>query len=198
MRWLFGGATALFLAWAGYVGSPYIVLLRLASAVASADAGQLEDRINVRALRVSLARQIVADGLSSKAVAALGGSENDLAKTTIAIAADPFLEAYVTPPNVGTLLSGIDVGELAGSGSGFVGRLSGTARAIGVLAAGSKWRGFRNVYFTLSAGRPADGQVRLQLRLSRLSWRLVGLDLPADVRRRVANALLRSKGEAER
>lgn len=194
MRWLFGGATALFLLWAGYVSSPYIALLRLASAVASADVAQIGDIINARALRVSLAKQIVADGLATRAAGALAGSEADLAKATIAVAADPFLEAYVTPENVTALLTGIEVGRLRGSGTGVAGRIGASARTLATVVGGSRWRGFRNVYFTLRPGRGTAEGVRLQLRLSRLHWRLVAIELPASYRAAVAEALLRSKG----
>lgn len=192
MRWLFGGATALFLLWAAYVASPYIALLGLASSVVSADVPQISERINLRAIRQSLAKQVVGEAVASRGGAGLGGSEADLAKATIAMAADPFLDRIVTEPGIAGLLA--DTGLRSMGGAGALDRLAKAPRQVLALATVSRWRGFRNVYFTLPPGVAAPEQVRLQLRLSRLSWRLVGIDLPHAARARLAEAIISTRG----
>jgi hypothetical protein len=65
------------------------------------------------------------------------------------------------------------------------------------LVAASRWRGFRNVYFELPPEEPSERRFRLQFRLSRLKWRLIGVDLPEGVRQRLAGELLRRVRAAE-
>lgn len=194
MRWLFAGATALFLLWAAYVASPYITLIRFATALASVDVPEIAERINLRAIRIALAKQLVGEGLAGKAATALGSSESELAKATVALAADPFLEALVTTEGVAGLLGDADVESLGAAGQpGVIERLRGVARTIASLATTSRWRGFRNVYFTVPPERSPESQVRLQFRLSRLSWRLVGIDLSAAQRTRLVDEIVRTR-----
>jgi hypothetical protein len=62
----------------------------------------------------------------------------------------------------------------------------------------SRWRGFRNVYFSLPIEASRESRFRLQLRVSGLTWRLVAIDLPPDSRRQVAEAALSRQRAPER
>lgn len=196
MRWFVGSAFALVLVWTLYVASPYLALIDLAGAVETRNASGIADRVNFRALRVELAKQIVAAGMTSRPLAnALGSPDANLAAGSLAVAADPLLERLVTPEGLIVLLQ--DLGPDPAEPVRLAGRLRPNAeglRTAADLVRTSRWRGFRNVYFTVTP-RPGLPSARLQFRLSRLKWRLVGFDLTPDARQRLLDELVRLHGE---
>lgn len=198
MRAFLAIVLAAALAWTAYLASPYWAAWRLASALEARDARRVEERVNLRAVRQSLARQLVSEGLQSKAVAAaLGGSDAQVAAGTIAAAADPVLERIVTPEGVIALLPPLRQDETKSidrprERRGF----TAAVRDAWSFALASRWRGFRNVYLTLPPEAEPDRQVRLQLRLSRFKWRLIGIDLPPATRLRLVGDMVRLHGGA--
>ena len=58
MRWVMRSLVALVVAWAIFLMSPYVVFYRLAKAVEAKDVAILTERVNFRAVRISLSRQI--------------------------------------------------------------------------------------------------------------------------------------------
>ena len=60
MRWTIRVGAALAALWAAYAVSPYIAAYRLTTAVQARDVEALKIRINFRAVRTSLAKQILA------------------------------------------------------------------------------------------------------------------------------------------
>lgn len=187
MRWLIGALAVIALAWVTYVASPYWAAASFAADIRRGDVLAAAGRVNVHAIRLSLAKQFVSEGLGAGEMQdALGAADVQIAAGTIAAAADPLLAPLLSARGVVDLLRETPAGE---DGPG---RTSTPERLTGYLAA-SRWRGFRNVYFALPPDRPAEEQVRLQFRLSRLSWRLVSIDLPAATRKRIAERLLRLK-----
>jgi hypothetical protein len=199
MRWFVGSAVTLILVWTLYVASPYWALVDLANAVEARNAAGIAERVNFRALRVELAKQIVAVGMSSRPLAnALGSPDANLAAGSLAVAADPLLERLVTPEGLAALVQ--DLGPDPAEPVRLAGRLRPNMdglRTAGDLVRTSRWRGFRNVYFTVSPNPGLPG-VRLQFRLSRLKWRLVGFDLPPEARQRLLDELVRLHGERTR
>jgi len=199
MRWFVGSAVTLLLVWTLYVASPYWALVDLANAVETRDASGIADRVNFRALRVELAKQIVAVGMSSRPLAnALGSPDANIAAGTLAIAADPLLARLVTPEGLVALFQ--DLGPNRSKPVRLAGRLQPSAEGVRTamdLVRTSRWRGFRNVYFTVSPS-PDLPSARLQFRLSRLKWRLVGFDLTPEARQRLLDELIRLHGDAAR
>ena len=188
MRWLFGSATALFLVWAAYVASPYIAAIRLVAAIATGDGAALTERVNLRAVRAAVAKQIVDQGLAEKGQGTVSSSDIELIKGTITAAAEPFLTQTMTPPGVAGL---IGLGSFAAPFKGGpLAALTTAPRQVLAIVQASRWRGFRNVYLTLPPEKPAGEQTRLQMRLSRLTWRLVGIDLPPGEKARLVAAVL--------
>lgn len=188
MRWLIRSAVALAFLWCLYLASPYWALWRFLSAVEARDPAAIAERVNARAIRLSLTKQIATDGLGSRVLAgALGSPNAQLTAGAIAAAADPIIETLVTPEGVvglipeireaGRQTSGVSPGALA-------------ARGAAILSA-SRWRGFRNVYVTLPPGAAPDRRVRLQFRLSNLTWRLVGIEPSPETRERLLAELVR-------
>jgi hypothetical protein len=199
MRWFVGSAVALLLLWAAFLASPYLALLDLAGAVEARNTERVSARVNVRAFRLSLAKQVAAAGMGSRALSsALGSPDATLAASAAAAAADPLLERIVTPEGVLTLLQ--HLGTDRTRPVQLAGRLRPNAEGLSMaadLVARSRWRGFRNVYFAVAA-EPGGPEARLQLRLSRFRWRLVALELTPEARARLADEVVRLAGERGR
>jgi hypothetical protein len=197
MRWFIGGAVTLLLVAGVYLASPFWAVWDLASAVEGRDAARIANRVNFRALRVSLAKQVVAEAAAAKpGQPGLGPQEAGLAASTIAALGDPLLEQLVSPEGVVGLLD-----RLSPDGGRALPNLSSPAGGRGDLwrlMKASRWRGFRNVYFTLPLRRAGAASARLQLRLGRLKWRLVAIELSPDSRRQLLADLARRHADRSR
>jgi hypothetical protein len=188
MRWLVGAAVALLLVWAWYMASPYIALWNLATALEQRDTARLSDHVNVRALRVSLSRQLAAEEVATARAGPISAPDRQAAAAALAAVADPVMERLLTPGGILDLLRA-SAGSEASDQPGRRVKLS--ARSFTELIAASRWRGFRNVYFALPPEEPPERRFRLQFRLSRFKWRLTTIDLPEAVRQRLAGELMR-------
>lgn len=190
MRWLVAGSGALLMLWGGYVASPYWALWDLADALDRRDVPRLLERVNVRAVRFSLSKQVAAEGLTwSGQSLALSDAERQAAAGTIAATADPLAATLVTGDSIARLLTR-PVAALAPEGGRSVSDAVG--RALHIVAA-SRWRGFRNMYVEIPPERAAGARIRLQFRLSRLTWRLVSVDLPPADRRAMLQDFVRAQ-----
>ena len=198
MRWIASGALTIFVLWAAYIVSPYWALRDLAVAVEHGQAAAVDRRVNFRALRVSLAKQLVSAGLAeADPNDTIGPSDLRLAAGTVAVADEPLVDSLVTAAGVIRLL-GPGIGSETGSVPRPFADGADVLRHLGDLISASTWRGFRNVYFSLPAGAPAGRRYRLQLRLSRMTWRLVAIDLPADLRQELVGRIIGRRGAADR
>lgn len=195
MRWTGRIFVALLLIWAIYFVSPYVALYGLARAVEARDAAAIEQRVNFRAVRVSVAKQLIpayliATGRESE----LKGSRGQAVVGIGAGIADPLLAQYLSP----TALANFFNDPRLASGSGAT---LGSGGGIGLNSLGDAWRlfataqtrGFRVVTFTVPLDKPTEEQFRLHMRIRTLGWRLVGIDLPKPVLQRLVEELLRSK-----
>jgi hypothetical protein len=116
MRWAARFAIALILIWAVYFVSPYVSLYGLAKAIEAGDVAAIERRVNFRAVRVSVAKQVIPaylaatgreselKGVRGEAVAGIGAS-----------IADPLLAQYLSPAALAAFLN--DPGLAGGSAS---------------------------------------------------------------------------------
>ncbi|MBV9077089.1 MAG: DUF2939 domain-containing protein [Methylobacteriaceae bacterium] len=191
MRWIVGAALALVLAWTAYLGSPYLAAYRFAQAVRAGDVEEIAARTNFHAIRLSIAKQLVAAGLEASDLdRALGSGELQAAAGALVVTADPALGTLGSARGVLQLARDAEVGVGARTGLG-----GGAPDVRGALAflGSSRWRGFRNVYFALPPERASAQQARLQFRLSRLSWRLVSIDLPDELKRQLVERIGRFK-----
>lgn len=189
MRWFVRSVVAIVALWVAFAVSPYLALYDLVRAVERNDTALVAERVNLRALRVALAKELLegylqetdADGQITPAERQIGGA-------IVATLADPLLGEMVTPEGlIGLLRQDI--------------RSAGTndqpAQSFGVaswsdlfaLVGRSQARGFRNVYVVVPPKAPADQRYRIQLRLSRLSWKVVNIELPVELRRRLARRI---------
>ena len=190
MRWIVSGVLTVFILWAIYIVSPYWALRDFAEAVESGNAQKVVDRVNFRALRVSLAKQLVSAGMEeADPKDALGSSELRLVAGTIAVADEPLVDNLLTAGGVIGLLGRRTAETQDTARHPFDAKASLLTR-LGQLIRASTWRGFRNVYFSLPPSAPKDQRYRLQLRLSRMSWRLVAIDVPASLRQRLVDRII--------
>ena len=184
MRWILGIAVAALVAWAAFLASPFVALHRLAKAVEAQDLAQISARVNVRALRLSLSKQIASEYLRTLGRSReLDALDRDLAASAGATLVDPLVAQLVTPEALVALLQGrLPAGAAAASPAAAgisldVGSLGAAARTF----MASQSRGFRNIFIPLPDGRPKAEQVRLHLRLTGTTWRLLGVELPQPV-----------------
>lgn len=197
MRWFGRIGIALILIWAAYFVSPYVSLYGLAKAIEARDVAAIERRVNFRAVRVSVARQLIPAYLAATGrESELKGARGEAVAGIGASIADPLLAQYLSPAALAGFLN--DPAFAAGGGApigpGGIGMASvGDAWR---LFAGAQTRGFRAVSFALPVDRPADQQFRLQMRVRGFGWRLVGIELPKPVLQRLVQELIRSNPAA--
>ncbi len=188
MRWIIASVLTVVVAWGLYIASPYYALYRLGLAVEAGNVAEVAARVNVRALRYSLAKQVATDLAASERTGGLASADVQVAAAAALALADPILDGFVTPDGLMRLLRIKPKGSAEGSafGSDPV-----DLDDLDDFMAASSWRGFRNVYFLLPPGEPAASRFRLQLRLGRATWRVVSLELPPELRQRIAADLSR-------
>ncbi|MFE1601266.1 DUF2939 domain-containing protein [Methylobacterium sp. ID0610] len=205
MRWwcLLAG---LVLAWFAYSLSPYFALYRLSEAVRMRDVAAVSQRVNVRTLRLSLSRQATAAALAAiESKPDLSSRDRQILTEAVAGLVEPVVGALVTPEVLVDLLGdgsserlGVapaqGAAEESGRGHGLSAR---TLPDLVALARTAEMRGFRGVVFSYPPGHPRAEQVRLRLRLRGFTWRVVDLELPAALRERISQKLVRLPGRAE-
>ena len=199
MRWAGRVFIALILIWAIYFVSPFVSLYGLARAIEAKDLAAIERRVNFRAVRVSVAKQLI------PAYLAATGRESDLqgvkGQAVVGIGAsiaDPLIAQYLSPAALAGFLN--DPGFAAGGG----GSRTVPGGGIGMNSVRDAWRlfvtaetrGFRVISFAVPLDKPAAEQFRLQMRIRGLGWRLVGIDLPKPVLERLVQELIRSNPTA--
>jgi hypothetical protein len=198
MRWILRIVAVLILIWAVYFVSPYVSLYGLAKAVEAKDVAAIEQRVNFRAVRVSVAKQLIPAYLIAT------GRESDLkglrGQTVGGIGAsfaDPLIAQYLSPEALAGFLN--DPRSVAGGGTAGM-----ALGGIGASSIGDAWRlfitaqtrGFRVISFAVPPDKPADDQFRLQMRIKGLGWRLVGIDLPKPVLKGLVQELIKNNPSA--
>ncbi len=182
MRWTLRISFLLFLAWAIFMVSPFVALYDLARAVETKDLARIEERVNFRALGVSLSRQIVGAYLDQQD---LGGLDRQLATEAGASALNPVVAELLTPQSLADLLENGRLQKAVGGGNAAVSPLKfdvGSLKEAFRVFIASQSQGFRVITIPLPAGQPEEKQFRLTFRLSHITWRLVGIDLPKALR----------------
>ncbi|HEV2605238.1 MAG TPA: DUF2939 domain-containing protein [Microvirga sp.] len=197
MRWILRIAGVVFVAWAAFMASPFYALHDLARAVEARDANEIAERVNFRALRLSLTKQIVDAYLVAHGRAQeIGASNRNLASAAGASLADPLVRDLLTPEAILDLL---DDGWPQAKGGPPPAELAGTRFAVDWTSVGeaarlfmaSETRGFRKIYMPIPPDRPKAERFTLYWRLSGTTWRLTGVDLPASLQQRLIRELPR-------
>jgi hypothetical protein len=204
MRWFVGLFIGLVVAWLVFTASPYYALYEFGRAVEAGDLATIRYRVNFSAVRISLSKQLVtaylvATGRESE----LKSSNKGLVAAAGSTLVDPLLAQYVSPEALADFLSGrrgADAGSagnsgglsLPGTGSAPGGAVSSKSlEAAWRLFLGSESRGFRAILFPVPPDKPPQDQFRLQFRLTGLTWRLVGVEVPQAVQQRLIQEMMR-------
>jgi hypothetical protein len=197
MRWIVRLGSALILIWAVYLVSPYVSLYGLAQAIAAKDVEAIERRVNFRAVRVSVAKQLIPAYLTAIGrESEIKGAKGQAVVGIGASMADPLLAQYLSPAALGALLNDPGLATAGRTSPDRGGIAVNSLRDAWRLFATAETRGFRVISFAVPADKPADQQFRLQMRIRGLGWRLVGIDLPKPILQRLVQELIRSNPAA--
>ena len=182
----------LVLAWVVYVASPFVSLYRLTEAVRARDVAAINERVDFKALRVSLSRQILTDylvkmGRSSE----LSGMGRQAVAGTGATLADPIVARFLNAEALVDLFG--ERGSRAdGADPGFSFDLA-SGQRLWELYWNSVPVGFTQVTINLEDPTRSDGRLLgLKMRLNDWTWKLHGIELPADLRARLVDELQKS------
>jgi len=193
MRFLSRSLVALAVLWLAYAASPYWALYDLSGAIQARDVEDVTRRVNFRALRISLAKQLVTSYLAAAKRGEVKG-QNEVAALGTSVA-DPILMHLVTPQAVIDILNDGWPESLIGPESPAT-----TTSVVRLRSLGTVWRffvnsesrGFTRIFFTLPPDAPAPQQFRLELRLDGTwRWRVTGIELPAKLKERLTQELIR-------
>ena len=170
-----------------YLASPLIALHSIASAVESKDAVALTERIDFSALRRSLTNQIMDEYLK------LTGKKlplHAIGKRVIVSVADPVVARLMTIRALLDLLGKADAGEKAKLPLERAPFASASSKSLWQLWLNSDYRG-RSFYIYLPPKKTRAEQFRAHLRIIGWRWRIVGLDLPEDLKEHLAKELVK-------
>ena len=177
----------------GYVAWPFVSLFAVVRAAQAGDVAQIQSRIDVPALRRSLAGQIVAT------YARLKGIRPDSTGLTVGVVTsfmDPFIDRLMSPVAITELMrSGWPTGVLDERPAGIEG--------LDLDSLGNVWQLYLNSDYGIGEVRtmvpirqPREKQYRVQLALSNWTWKLSGLDLPVALQERLAREVMKQQGKA--
>lgn len=185
MRWKIPVAAIIILL-AAYTAWPFYGLYSIASAVEARDSIALRSLVDFRGLRLSLIRQISTAHLTLTGRAAQLGPAAASAASMIAHAV------------VGELITPEALMDLLDKGS--AGPLGGGEAVVPIARAGLRnvWKTWLNsdygvgtFFVALPPDRPGNQQFGLRLRLFNWRWKLTGIDMPEELRLRLAQEWLK-------
>ncbi len=185
MRWK-APVAAIVVLIAAYTVWPFYGLYSLASAVEARDPVAFRTLVDFRALRLSLIRQISATHLTLTGRAAQLGPAAAGAASMIAHAV---VGELITPEALMDLLDKGSAGPLGG------GDAAGPIVRAGLRNVWKTWLnsdyGIGTFYVALPPDRPSNQQFGVQLRLFNWRWKLAGIDVPEELRVRLAQEWLK-------
>ena len=198
MRNLLRAAVALVILVAAYWSWALVGAAELASAASKGDAGALMQRIDLPALRSSLAGQITHAYLAQNPqFKKMAWFEQNFLGSVSAGAANELLSGMLTPEAIAALLAEGRIGLPAGaSGAGPGWRMpplgdAFRARPLQVLV-NSHFDGPLSFVVGLDS---AEGRYGVHLHLSGTTWRLSGLDIPEKVSDGLARVIAEKVGK---
>lgn len=192
MRWTLWIAAIVLAAWAAFAVSPFVALYRLSRAVEARDVGAVRERINFRAVSLSLSRQLVDAYLASLGRGReLSQADRDLVAGAGVTLADPVVSQLVTPEIFLQLIDkgwpeGVIGAPPAGLPEGL--HLTSPDEALRLIAS-AEARGFRRILVSYPLDEAAGRRFRLHLRLSAATWRVIAIDLPEHLKARLVAEL---------
>lgn len=194
MRWTFSTVAVIAGLWIAYAAWPFFTLYGLANAVQSRDSAAVARYVNFPAVRRSLTEQIAFTylGLTGRDGRPEQPSRG-IAVAAITSIADPIVARLISAEALMVLLErGWPTSVLPDRTTSFEGLSSGSA------SVGNVWQvfvhsdqGLRHFEIGVPTGQPPQRQFKLQFRLIAWSWRLSAIELPEEIRIRLARELIR-------
>jgi Protein of unknown function (DUF2939) len=175
MRWTIRSIIVLLVLALAYAAWPFWAAYDFVTALGNRDAAGIERRVNFPAVRYSLGQF----GRSIAVAAAASIAEPVVARLISAQALMELLESDSAVAAAATSSTGV----LQGLGSGSV-------DTVRQLLLHSDW-GFRRFVLTVPVNAPQSRRFRLRFRLTSWTWKLAAVDVPEDLRNRLAQELVR-------
>lgn len=193
MRWTLRITVLIVILLAGYTVWPFVDLYRLGRAIQQADTVELSRRIEMRALRPSISRQVLAAYLKLAGQdAKLPGFLNSPAIGLGAAVADRALADLVQFGQVTQLIREAlsRTGE-AGSARDVAALVPRNLGGVWQLYASSEYR-LNSFYVSVPPSFAPERRFRLHLQLTQWTWKLYGIELPEHLRVRLAEMLAKA------
>jgi hypothetical protein len=187
MKWIPRAFLLLVVAWFGFYASPYVAMYQFGQAIESADHSAVRARLDMIAVRRSLANQLITAHLAGKGRPA---ERQEPLASFASFVADPLVAEYVTEDAVvGLLARGSPSSLPSGAPTGNL-KMS----DLRDLLITTEHRGLTKVLFRLPPDRPRTHRFGLLFRLSGLTWRIAGVELPEPLKQRILSDL-RARGK---
>lgn len=185
MRWTVRILGVSALAWVVFLASPFVALHNFAREIEARDIEAVRHRVNFRALRISLLRQVL-NAYARERGRGMDEGQRQFAVNAALALAEPAIEPLLTPEAVIDLLNDGWPDSVLGAEEPASVRRESIAAQLELRSLGSAWavfrssemRGFRNIILALPPGQAADRQFQVRLRLVRSRWKLVAIELP--------------------
>ncbi len=193
MRWTFRLGLLLLVLLAAYTVWPYADLYRLARAIERRDAAAVSRDVEFRSLRASINRQVLNAYLRLTGKEARLGPFGDLAVGAAASAIDPLAADMASAERlIGFFDQGWPREVMPNAPSGRIELLpAGSLGKLWDLYANSEYS-FGEFFVVVPSAVPASQRFRLQLRLIQWRWKLVDVQLPEELRARLAQELIKA------
>jgi Protein of unknown function (DUF2939) len=191
MRWTARIVSLVAVLWVGYAVWPLWSVYDLVNALQNRDAAALAHRVNFPAVRRSLTEQVVSRYLQlSGKDARLGQFARGTAVAAVASVADPVVAKLVSAEALIELLhNGWPVSVLPEGAADFRGLGPGSLGNVWQLLLHSE-KGLRTWEFPMPIGAPPSRRFSLQFRLTNWVWKLSAIELPEELRLRLAQELV--------
>jgi Protein of unknown function (DUF2939) len=200
MRWTLRTLAILAMLWIGYVAWPFFALYELADAIQRRDGAAVARRINVPAVRHSLSEQIAATYLQlTGREARLGPVGRGMAAAAAASFADPIVAKLISAEAILDLLHGGWPRTVLPEGSADAPAIQGSiVEGLTSPSLGRLWQvflqseqGVRRFDIGVPLDAPPARRLKLQFRLTHWVWKLSGIELPEELRVRLARELIK-------
>lgn len=188
MRWVVRLGIPLLLIFAAYTLWPFVDLYRLVHAVEHHDLSTIQKRVEFRTVATSLNRQVLHAYLRlTGKEARLGPFGQMLIGTTATALTDQAIDKMAAPDRLVDILSGQWPGDDAPRSR--LRLLPQDLRDAWNLYAGSEYS-FDDFYVTVPPSAEQRAAFRIRLRLIRWTWKLHDIQLPDELRLRLARQLM--------
>lgn len=190
MRWT-RIVAALLVLWVAYFVWPYFGMRSLVQAVRKHDVAAVNQRIDFRRLRPSLAAQIIVVYLEMTGKEARLGPFRDFAISGASSMADPLVERLVSAETlIDFLASGWPAKVLPDKVPQLKGLTTGSVGNVWQVFLNSE-HGLRTFSIALPANVGPEYQFMLHFRLSGWTWRLYDITLPKELVAHLASEMIR-------